>query len=276
MVTLRSISNCSFIIWYWLVVLCTSCDSIHAYKAHSNYNPYKYDTGNVMFTPDGRLLRVEYAIKATEYSAPIYLVRLTNDVIVMACAVNRNNEATVMDRLIVLPQHSDKNNDPSSTIVVSVAGVLADGLALLQKLQDDLLREFQYFGGTHQTSALHVAETLARYCQQNSLFGGIRPYGAMVWTMGFDDNDELEIFQTSPSGAIQRLSLRDDGGPLVLGDRSDTNLLKKLETSTPSETISRIAKLLSTDKTEPELLLVSSTRGALKLTRDQVQSYLQR
>jgi 20S proteasome alpha/beta subunit len=293
-----------------------------------------------MFTPDGRLLQVEYATTAaTAYSTPICLVRLADDLILLACPVKKTKTTThsgttavsVMDRLIALPialtsstndryrstapkpanegdvvdddddQHGEAGTNPA--VVVAISGVLADGLALLQKLQGDLLQDVLYFGGKHQPTPLYVADKLASFCQHNCLNGGMRPYGAMVWTIGFASGSGngggpgqrhyLEIFQTSPSGGIVQLHLPEDNTiPLILGEggKDGQELVRELKkmllsignprstgsssNNNVSSTIGRVAKLLSSDETEPELLLLSASRGALKLTKEQIRSYV--
>jgi 20S proteasome alpha/beta subunit len=316
------------------------------YKSPPKYHPYKYDLGNVMFTPDGRLLQVEYATTAaTAYSTPICLVRLADDLILLACPVKKKTTTktttssrgtttavSVMDRLIALPiaLTSSTNDRYRSTeskpgneggvvdddddqcgevgtnpaVVVAISGVLADGLALLQKLQGDLLQDVLYFGGKHQPTPLYVADKLASFCQHNCLNGGMRPYGAMVWTIGFASGlgngggpgrrHYLEIFQTSPSGGIVQLHLPEDNTiPLILGEggKDGQELMRELKkmllsmgnprssgsigsNSNVSSTIGRVAKLLSSEGTEPELLLLSASRGALKLTKEQIRSYV--
>jgi Proteasome subunit A N-terminal signature/Proteasome subunit len=306
--------------------------SVGGYKSPQKYHPYKYDLGNVMFTPDGRLLQVEYATTAaTAYSTPICLVRLADDLILLVCPVKKTTArrgttgVSVMDRLIALPiaatndhyrrstapkpgnnndvvdddQHGETGTNPE--VVVAISGVLADGLALLQKLQGDLLQDVLYFGGKHQPTPLYVADKLASFCQHNCFNGGVRPYGAMVWTIGFTSRGgngpgrHLEIFQTSPSGGIVQLHLPEDNTiPLILGEggKDGQELVRELKktllsignprstgssnnnNNNVSSTIGRVAKLLSSEETEPEVLLLSSSRGALKLTKEQIQSYV--
>jgi 20S proteasome alpha/beta subunit len=317
---------------------------VYGYKSPPKYHPYKYDLGNVMFTPDGRLMQVEYATTAaTAYSTPICLVRLADDLILLACPVKKTTTITthsgtaavsVMDRLIALPialtsstndhyrrstapkpgneggvvdNDDDQNGEVGTNpaVVVAISGVLADGLALLQKLQGDLLQDVLYFGGKHQPTPLYVADKLASFCQHNCLNGGMRPFGAMVWTIGFASGGSgngggpgrqhyLEIFQTSPSGGIVQLHLPEDNTiPLILGEggKDGQELVRELKkmllsignprcsgsssnSNNVSSTIGRVAKLLSSEETEPELLLLSASRGTLKLTKEQIRSYV--
>jgi hypothetical protein len=240
---------------------------------------------------------------------------------------NRGSSSTavsVMDRLIVLqPQQQPpataagpKGDVPggeeagtstsrSSVVVVATSGVLPDGLALLQQLQGDLLKDVLYFGGRHIPTPLYVAESLADYFQRNCLNGGVRPYGAMVWTIGFGGHCDsssattgqesrrrrhLEILQTSPSGGIVQLHFPDEGDtttPLILGEGGNDGqeLVRELKKTLLSvvvgndndhvaSTIGRVAKLLTFGETEPELMLLSSSRGALKLNKEQIRSYV--
>jgi hypothetical protein len=46
--------------------------------ANQNYNAYNYDMTTPLFTPDGRLLQVEYASRAATHSSPVSFGKLAH------------------------------------------------------------------------------------------------------------------------------------------------------------------------------------------------------
>lgn len=229
-----------------------------------------------MFTPDGRLLQVEYAGRACTWSSPLVVLSRGSFTILMTC----KSSSQTQDRLIVL-------NDKT---VVAMSGILSDSLSLLSVVQRELEKELRLYGRAGTLSSLKIASILGDACQSHAFGGGIRPYGSTMVVCGVDG-----IYQTDPSGAVVKCMTNDEHLLTVGG--SDTRqaqvnleikkriLFDKKEDTDLSETLQRLAKiLLENDKSDNdskpqrpkwlEVAVLSPTHGVHRLTYPQIQALL--
>lgn len=179
----------------------------------SNYNVYNYDQTTPQFTPDGRLLQVEYASSAADLSAPLVVLEFVSSGTANDDeALSTTYPCTV---LITVPKQPfspqnriailNKQDDQKSTYCVAMSGILADSLALLQAgFKTASEHSLQYRRALDMESFVQV---LADECQSRVFAGGLRPYGSTLLLCGYDaDNTESSfrslIYQTDPSGGI--------------------------------------------------------------------------
>eukprot|EP00592_Proboscia_alata_P015236 CAMPEP_0194397562 /NCGR_PEP_ID=MMETSP0174-20130528/125613_1 /TAXON_ID=216777 /ORGANISM="Proboscia alata, Strain PI-D3" /LENGTH=143 /DNA_ID=CAMNT_0039193753 /DNA_START=349 /DNA_END=777 /DNA_ORIENTATION=- len=120
------------------------------------YHAYDYDKTETQFTPDGRLLQLEYATLASLcYSNPIIAlpVRSTlrnsnahnshNDGMVIA-TVRADSQQTRFIEIPVSKRPGISGGDQS--IVLCLNGVLADNLALVSKARKEIASKRRRFG----------------------------------------------------------------------------------------------------------------------------------
>ncbi|VEU40004.1 unnamed protein product [Pseudo-nitzschia multistriata] len=203
----------------------------------NTYNVYNYDQTTPQFTPDGRLLQVEYASSAADLSPPLVVFECLsttygtsdNDDEHRDEDANDNSQSYPCTVLIAIPKES---NSPQHRIViieetddgkqerlppmlsrlnrsycVAMSGILADSLALLQagmKAAGQHTLQYQMFFGMES-----LAQAVADECQSRVFAGGLRPYGSTLVLCGYDCDDgyrakssESLIYQTDPSGGI--------------------------------------------------------------------------
>jgi 20S proteasome alpha/beta subunit len=155
----------------------------------NDYNAYNYDLTTPQFTPDGRLLQVEYASAAADRSSPLVAVAVNDTLILITMTAN----STAQNRLIIW---NDK-------IVIAPSGVLPDSVALLQVLGKQATKHFQTYR-TKLESANQVAQIFGNACQTHAFGGGIRPYGSTMLVCGIPAGSSayIDMVATDPSGAI--------------------------------------------------------------------------
>ena len=202
-----------------LVPLVTSSSS----AGRSNYNVYNYDQTTPQFTPDGRLLQVEYASNAADLSAPLVVLEFASS------ETDKDDEASYpCTVLITVPKQpfSPQNRiailekgDKKSAYCVAMSGILSDSLALLQAgMKTASEHSLQFKQVLDMESFVQV---LADECQSRVFAGGLRPYGSTLLLCGYDESDNSLIYQTDPSGGILQHT------PQSAGDEEAVSAKKK-------------------------------------------------
>ena len=204
-----------------VVALLYSVPLVSSSSSRNNYNVYNYDQTTPQFTPDGRLLQVEYASSAADSSPPIVVVEFSSHRSASSSTITKNasgddyhteeKEASsssypctvlitipkqpmsLQNRIIII-DNSD-SSDPSSgslqrnprhpSFCLAMSGILADSLALLQagmKVASEYSLQYQDSFGMES-----LARALADECQSRVFAGGLRPYGSTLLLCGYDD-----------------------------------------------------------------------------------------
>ena len=151
----------------------------------------KYDSLTSIFTPEGRLLQVENAIKNIG-NAGLCLGIVTKEGIILAC------EKESISKLYEKGRHSDKIYTIDRNIVAGVGGLSADANLLI-----DYSREFSqnfYFKYKTLTPVENVVKYISDIMQIKTQFGSTRPYGAGFLFAGWDKNYGFQLYNTEPSG----------------------------------------------------------------------------
>ncbi len=148
-----------------------------------------YDRAITMFSPDGRLLQVEYAKKT---------VKLGNTAIGMVCddGVLLVTDKRIGDELIVADA-VEKIFQIDDHIISTAAGIISDGRALVERGQVNA----QQYRVTYDSpiDVLSVVKDIADLKQVTTQSGGLRPFGVALLIAGVDETG-ANLFLTDPTG----------------------------------------------------------------------------
>lgn len=148
-----------------------------------------YDRAITMFSPDGRLLQVEYAKKT---------VRLGNSALGIVCkdGVVLVADKRITDKLTV-PASVEKIYQIDDHIAATVSGLVSDGRILMERSQTKAQQHRVSYDNPIQT--LDIVKDICDLKQVCTQSGGLRPFGVSLLLAGID-SDGAKLFLTEPSG----------------------------------------------------------------------------
>ncbi len=148
-----------------------------------------YDRAITMFSPDGRLLQVEYAKKT---------VRQGSTAIGMVCAdgVLLVADKRIIDKLVI-PESVEKIFQIDDHIAATASGILSDARVLIERAQVKAQQhKVTYDTPIDTVTVVKDICALKQICTQS---GGLRPFGVSIILAGID-SEGPKLFETDPTG----------------------------------------------------------------------------
>ena len=149
----------------------------------------KYDRALTVFSPEGRLYQVEYALEAVRRGTIAVAIKSKVDVCI---AAQIKIPSKLMD-----PDSIDKIFQIDEHIGVAISGLHADSRTLINYARV----QAQSFRLTYDEPVRlnMLVKTIADLKQMYTQYGGIRPFGCALFFIGIDSTGP-QIYTTSPSG----------------------------------------------------------------------------
>lgn len=148
-----------------------------------------YDRAITMFSPDGRLLQVEYAKKTVKLGNTAVGIT-TEDSVVLA------SDKRLVDDLVV-PEAVEKIFEIDKHMMITGAGILSDARRLI-----DQAREMAQQNQINYDEPMDTLVTTKELCdikQMTTQNGGMRPFGVSLLVAGIDETG-IRLFKTDPTG----------------------------------------------------------------------------
>ena len=148
-----------------------------------------YDRAITMFSPDGRLLQVEYAKKTVRQGSTAIGITCSDGVLFVA-------DKRIVDSLVV-PESVEKVWQIDEHIAATAAGILSDARVLIERAQLKAQQHKVTFDS--EIDILTITKDICDLKQICTQSGGLRPFGVSILVGGID-NHRPKLFERDPTG----------------------------------------------------------------------------
>lgn len=148
-----------------------------------------YDRAITMFSPDGRLLQVEYAKKTVKQGSTAVGIVAKDGVVLIA-------DKRIISKLII-PSSIEKIFQIDEHIAATSAGIISDARILIERAQVKAQQYFVHYDSPIDT--LDIVKDISNLKQWTTQSGGMRPFGVSLIIAGVDGNGPL-LYVTDPTG----------------------------------------------------------------------------
>ncbi|MBW2971610.1 archaeal proteasome endopeptidase complex subunit alpha [Candidatus Woesearchaeota archaeon] len=154
-----------------------------------NHQMMGYDRAITMFSPDGRLLQVEYAKKTVKQGSTA-IGMVCADGVLLVC------DKRIVDPLVVT-EAIEKIFQIDEHIGATASGIISDARVLIERAQV----KAQQHQVTYDTpiDTLTIVKNICDLKQICTQSGGLRPFGVSILVAGIDA-DGPKLFETDPTG----------------------------------------------------------------------------
>ncbi len=228
-----------------------------------------YDRTTAMFSPDGRLFQVEYAMEAAKRGWTMVGIRVRNGVAIVA---EKRRTSTLIDL-----EHLEKVYMVDEHIGAGFVGFGSDGRVLIDHAR---LLAVQYkFTYGEPIPVEYLTRSLCDLLQIYTQHGGVRPFGVTLLIGGVDDTGP-KLFIAEPSG--QYISYKAHG--LGQGGSTAIEVLSKeyREDMSLEEAVKLGVKAVAAGmegKPTPDTLEIgvvdTETRRFRKLSKEEIKKFIE-
>jgi len=148
-----------------------------------------YDRAITMFSPDGRLLQVEYAKKTVKQGSTAIGMVCKDGVLLVA-------DKRIVDKLIII-EAVEKIFQIDDHIGATASGIISDARLLVERAQLIAQQHRVTYDNAVDTST--VVKDICDIKQMCTQSGGFRPFGVSLLIAGIDE-DGPKLFETDPTG----------------------------------------------------------------------------
>lgn len=149
----------------------------------------QYDTDVTVWSPEGRLLQVEYAMESVKQGSACIGLRSSTHAVLGALKRSVSELSSHQKKLLEIDDH----------IGIGIAGLTADARSLAKWMRSECLNHKYVYGTPIRTGAL-VTDLADRHQRTTQTYVR-RPYGVGLLVASYDKSGP-HLYQTCPSGNV--------------------------------------------------------------------------
>lgn len=150
----------------------------------------QYDTAVTVWSPEGRLLQVEYAMESVKQGSACVGLRSSTHSVIGALKRSVSSLSSHQKKILKIDEH----------IAIGIAGLTADARTLAKWMRNECLNHKYVYGSPMSSSSL-VNELADRHQRTTQMYVR-RPYGVGLLVASFDKGGKARLYQTCPSGNV--------------------------------------------------------------------------
>jgi len=227
-----------------------------------------YDRALSVFSPDGHVFQVEYALEAVKRGTCAVGVKGA-DVVVLGC--EKRSAMKLQDTRIT----PSKIGLVDSHICLAFAGLNADARILIDRARVEAQSHRLTVEDpvTVEYITKHVAGVQQRYTQS----GGVRPFGISTLIIGFDPNEKIpRLYQTEPSGIYSAWKANAIGrSSKTVREFLERNYKEDMDREeTLKLTVKSLLEVVQTGAKNIEIALMAPGKTIEWLDQDKIEQYV--
>jgi 20S proteasome subunit alpha 6 len=231
----------------------------------------QYDTDVTVWSPEGRLLQVEYAMESVKQGSACVGLRSSTHAVIGALKRSVSELSSHQKKILEIDDH----------IAVGIAGLTADARTLAKWMRNECLNH-KYVYGT-PISANKLATDLADRHQRTTQTYVRRPYGVGLLVASYDKSGP-HLHQTCPSGNIHEYYATAIGARSQSGRTYLEKIYESLDSMTKDDLIMHALRALTgcvsgdgeLTKENGSIAIVGKDQSYTLLEGDELQPYLDR
>lgn len=148
----------------------------------------KYDADNTTWSPQGKLLQIEYAMEAVKQGSICVALRGENGAVLLSVKKNPTKLATYQEKIFKI----------SDTCGVGISGMTADARMLCKYMRNANTQNKVVYNTTMDVALL--ASKVAKKYQGKTNVSGKRPFGVGLLLTGLTAEGEPRVYELTPNG----------------------------------------------------------------------------
>lgn len=150
----------------------------------------QYDTAVTVWSPEGRLLQVEYAMESVKQGSACVGLRSSTHSVIGALKRSVSNLSSHQKKILEIDDH----------LAIGIAGLTADARSLAKWMRNECLNHKYVYGAPIPSGRL--VNDLADRHQRTTQMYVRRPYGVGLLVAAVDKHNGPHLYQTCPSGNV--------------------------------------------------------------------------